>query len=106
MPIGPPFDIQLLTKRTFSAAISCRLNSRSLRLNFRHLWKDKNGEIDHKCEERRRQSDLYVVVNAPRYFPYFGDIAFPPELATNVNALCDFKRDGVTQKIHRLTSAE
>ena len=40
-------------------------------LEFGHLWKDKDDEIGHKGKERRVQSGLYVVVNAPRYFPYF-----------------------------------
>ena len=69
--VGPAFDAQLLTKRFIFGANFYQPNYRVLRLNLRKLWKDKSDEIDHKCEEHRPHSGLYVGVNATRYFPYF-----------------------------------
>jgi len=69
--IGPTFDVQILTKPCIFGTNFLRPHSRKLSLNLRNLWNDENRQIDHKCEEDRRQSDLHVVVDAPSYFPKF-----------------------------------
>src|SRR5262249_24309334 len=70
--ISPPFYIQLFAKCCIFSRNFLHPTYLPLRLSFRNVWHDKNNEIHHKREENRPQSDLYVVVNATRYFPRFG----------------------------------
>ena len=60
-----------LISLTALTAIEDTAHLNSLRCSLGELWKNKSDEIDHKGEEHRPHSDLYVVVDATRYFPCF-----------------------------------